>query len=238
MGKLKVISSNSSGNSYILQCGEESLILELGIPLKEITKTLSYNLSHINACIVTHIHADHAKYIPQAQSYGLPVYSCQEVADKYKNVTVLHLGEKVRIGGFAVQPIDVPHSCECYAYLIEHKEIGRLLFCTDCTLFKYKIRDLNHILIESNYSEEYLIDNMCEDVDIVSHFENHMELEDTIRAIKNNFSANLQNICLLHLSNTNSEPIYFKRRVQEEIGLNCIYIAEKGLEIELNNSEF
>lgn len=181
---------------------------------------------------------DHAKYIPQAQKHALPVYSCQEAADKYKGVTVLNLGEKAKIGGFEVQPIEVPHSCQCYAFLIENDEMGRMLFCTDCTKFGYRIKNLNHIFIEANWSEELLVSNLCNAVETRSHHEHHMELEDTIRALKNNYSPDLQTICLLHLSNTNGDPIYFKKRVQEVLGFENVYCAEKGLEVPLLKSEF
>ena len=67
----------------------------------------------------------------------MPVFSCKEVVDKYAGVTELKLGEAVMLGGFKVQPMEVPHSCQCYAYLIQHEEIGKLLFVTDCVRFNF-----------------------------------------------------------------------------------------------------
>ena len=86
------------------------------------------------------------------------------------------------LGGFKVQPMEVPHSCQCYAYLIQHEEVGKLLFITDCVRFNYKIKGINHVLIESNWCEEILINNLCNDVETRSHHEHHMELSDTIKA--------------------------------------------------------
>jgi phosphoribosyl 1,2-cyclic phosphodiesterase len=187
---------------------------------------------------VSHQHLDHAKCISNAKGHGLPVFSCQEVADKYNGVTVLELGKKAKIGGFTVQPIDAPHSCQCYAFLIEHEAMGRLLFCTDCERFGYRIKNLNHICIEANWCEEILINNLCDDVETRSHHEHHMELSDTIKALKNNYSPDLMTVGLLHLSNGNSDKKMFRQTVIDELGFDNVVIMNKGLTIPLQLSDF
>jgi phosphoribosyl 1,2-cyclic phosphodiesterase len=238
VSKIRVIGSNSNGNSYILECGNEKLLIELGVDFKQVLRALNYDLTNVHACLVSHKHTDHAKYIPSAKNHGLPVFSCQEVADKHDGVAVLELGKKTKIGGFTVQPIEVPHSCQCYAFLIEHEAMGRLLFCTDCERFGYRIKNLNHICIEANWDEDVLIDNMCDDIEIRSRFEHHMELNNTILALKTNYGVSLQTVCLVHLSSGNADPKKFKKRVVEELGFNNVCVCESGLEVELSNSEF
>lgn len=56
MATLKVLSSGSHGNCYLLQCKDETLILELGIKWDDILKGLNYDLSKIGGCLVTHQH--------------------------------------------------------------------------------------------------------------------------------------------------------------------------------------
>lgn len=238
MSKLITIGSGSSGNSYILECGNEKLLIELGVDFRQVLRALNYDLTNVCACLVSHQHLDHAKYIPSAKKHGLPVYSCQEVVDKYNDALVLELGKKTKIGSFTVQPIEVPHSCQCYAFLIEHEAMGRLLFCTDCERFGYRIKNLNHICIEANWDEEVLLDNMCDDIEIRSKFEHHMELNNTILTLKTNYGANLQTVCLVHLSSGNADPKKFKKRVVEELGFNNVWICESGLEVELSKEEF
>ena len=238
MSRLITIGSGSSGNSYILECEEDKLIIELGVDFAEILKTLCYNINDVVGCIVSHAHSDHSKSITHAIGHALPIYSCQEVVTKYKQVNLLELGKKTQIGGFKIQPIEVEHSCQCYAFLIEHNAIGRAFFCTDCKNFPYKIKNLNHIFIEANYDEELVIDNICKGMDVHSMYNSHMELQSTIRAIRNNFSPSLQTICLIHLSGGNAEPKLFQQIVKEEFGFDNVFIAEKGLEIPLQLSEF
>ena len=238
ISKITVVGSGSSGNAYILHCDNEKLIIELGVDFNDILKSLSHKIDDVVACLVTHGHLDHSKYITHAIAHALPIYSCEEVANKYKRVHLLKLGEKVQIGGFRVQPIEVPHSCQCYAYLIEHNAIGRMLFATDCKHFGYKIKNLNHIFIEANWDEELVVDALCRDEEIRSRYRNHMEIRSTLQALRNNFNSNLQNICLIHLSGGNSHPKMFKEMVRGSLGFDNVFIADKGIEIPLQLSEF
>lgn len=238
MAQLNVLSSGSHGNAYILECDNEQLLIELGIKWKDILKGLDYDLTKVQGCIASHHHSDHLKSIKNALKSGLSVYSCSEVQSIHQKAKVLEMGKKTLIGGFRVQPIPLEHSVQCYGFIIEHKECGKILFATDCKEFKYKVKNLHHILIECNYSEDVLIENMCDNVEMRSHHENHLELNDCVAAIKANYNANLQNVVLIHLSNNNSNEAVFVDTVKSAIGLNNVYVAKEGLNINLDKEEF
>ena len=54
---LKCINSGSSGNCYTLTSDSgETLILDCGIPIKEIKKGLNWNIRGIQGVIITHAH--------------------------------------------------------------------------------------------------------------------------------------------------------------------------------------
>jgi phosphoribosyl 1,2-cyclic phosphodiesterase len=239
MAILKVLSSGSHGNCYLLQCANETLILELGIKWGDILKGLNYNLGCVCGCLCSHLHSDHSRSIQNAISFGLSVYSCEEVANTYVGVETLNLKEKTRIGkGFIVQPIKLFHNVECYGFLIQHEEFGKMVFATDTNSVPYKFKGVQHWLLESNYDNDILIDNACNDVYSRSASENHLEINDTIEVLKRNYSSELQNVVLIHLSSGNSNEKDFKERVQQELGFDRVWIADKGLKIELNKSEF
>lgn len=237
MTRLQVIGSGSKGNAYILKCGNESLIIELGLPWKEIMSHLNYNIGDVVAAICSHEHQDHAnkETIKKAIFYGIDVYSCHDVSKTNKGVKELKKGQKTSIGGFKIQPIPLKHSCECYGFLIEHNDMGRLVFATDCSSFNYRIKDVNYWMIESNWSEEVLIDNFCNDDETRSRHEQHLEINDTIRALKENFSSSTNAIILLHLSDGNSDAELFKKKIIEELGFFNVYVAEKGLSLQLED---
>jgi hypothetical protein len=54
MVALRVVNSDSSGNGYILDCGSEQLIIELGCSWKDILSNLKYDLSKVAGCLVSH----------------------------------------------------------------------------------------------------------------------------------------------------------------------------------------
>lgn len=238
MPKLKVISSGSIGNGYILECDNETLLIECGMPFKDVLSNLN-DVTNVVGCVVSHSHGDHAKYIPQFQKYGISVYSNKDVCDKYKGVKLLPLKKKTKIGGFTIQPISVNHNVECYSFLIEHEDIGRMIFLTDLSDFPYKIKDLNLIMIEANYSNDVILSNGIDNNKwSVSQSENHLSIEQTIEILKNNYSTCLQQIILLHLSNGNSNAKEFVESVKFELGFNNVVVAESGLIVELNKEEF
>jgi phosphoribosyl 1,2-cyclic phosphodiesterase len=238
MAKLKILSSGSSGNAYILECNGERLLLELGIKWNDILIGLNYDLTNITACITTHAHLDHSKSVPNALKSGLSVYSCQDVANTYKGVKDLPVGVKTKIGGFKVQPLIVPHNTMCYAYIITHEEMGKLVFATDCADFRYKIRGVHHWLIECNHCEELMLEHALNNVYSMSASENHLEIKQTIDILKNNFCVDTQTIVLCHLSQGNADEKEFEQRVKNELAFSNVYVAKPNLEIELNKSEF
>lgn len=240
MAILNVISSGSQGNAYILESNGEKLLIELGVAWKDILKSLNYKINDVCGCLVSHKHTDHANKdtIKKVIQYGIPIYSCEEIREIDKHITNIKKGRKTLIGGFKIQPIPLKHSCECFGYLIETQDNQKIVFATDCCEFLYKIKNVNHWLIECNWSEDILIDNMCDNAEMRSRHEYHLELNDTIFALKENFSSSMNTVVLLHLSNGNSNEEMFKSRISEELGFFNVHIAEKGLKIELNPCEF
>ena len=56
MCRLITVGSGSSGNTYLLQCGDEILVLDAGKPFKEVKKALSFYIRPIVGVVVTHEH--------------------------------------------------------------------------------------------------------------------------------------------------------------------------------------
>ena len=134
-------------------------------------------------------------------------------------------------------PLLVEHNVQNFAYIITHDDFGTLAFCTDAFSFPYKVKGINHFLIEGNYSEDLIIDKLCRNETIRSHNEYHMEIGKTIDAIKRNINTELKNIVLIHLSDGQSDEKLFHKMVFDEVGIKPI-IADKGLTIEINKEDF
>ncbi len=55
--RLIVINSGSKGNGYILECVHESLIIEVGVNVKSILKSLNFEegIGKVRGCLVSHL---------------------------------------------------------------------------------------------------------------------------------------------------------------------------------------
>jgi len=238
---IKVLGSSSKGNEYILSVAGEVLLLEAGISLKEVKKALDFNLRNISGCLVTHEHGDHAKYVNKFIDSGIDVYSSKgtfEALGLKDHRTIEVESEKMyKIGNFKVMPFNTKHDCaEPFGYLINHKEIGNLLFATDTYYLEYTFPDLKNVLIECNYSEEIMTENINNGS--VNKFlanrvrKSHFGLENVIGFLEANDISKLDKIIIIHLSSLNSNEKQFVETIQKNTGITT-YAANTGKTFEL-----
>lgn len=244
--KIKVLGSGSKGNCYLLTNKKETLVIEAGLPFSEVKKFMNFNISSIVACISSHQHQDHAKYIGDYLKSGIKVLALPDVFESKgftnnsfcKEIDPMH-GYKV--GGFKILPLPVVHDVPCVGFIIEHEEIGRLLFVTDTMMLEYQLPRLNHIMLEANYDDailQYNIDNAIIPASMRERLlHSHMELQTTKEILRVNDISSVNEIILLHLSGNNSDAEQFKREVEEVSG-KPVYIAQKGLELTLTKEPY
>jgi len=237
---LKILSSSSKGNCYIIENEKSILILEAGIPLKDVLPNINFNISKIEGVLVSHKHGDHARYIPDYTFRSVTVYAPEETAKIYKTKIIRH--RKIfNLADFKIMPFELKHNAQCLGFLIQHPQTGKILFATDTYYMPYKFKGLNHILIEVNYSKKILNENISkESIPLIQYkrvLSSHMELETTKETLRANDLSTVVNIVLLHLSDENSNAELFKKEIESFAG-RPVYIADKGLEISLNKEGF
>ncbi len=249
--KLTVLNSNSKGNCYILQNKHEALVIECGVKFSEVKKALDFNISKVVAVLVSHEHGDHSKAIQNVLDAVIPCYTSMgtvnalldKEAVKGHRMPVMIANKKVlHLGNFKVMPFDVQHDCaEPYGFLIYHPETGYILFATDTYYVKYNFPNLSHIFIECNYSKEILQENYREGKIIRKVrdrvIQSHMSLDACKEFLRANDLSKVRNIMLLHLSGDNSDPVQFLEEIKASTGKR-VFIAKKGLELELNKDLF
>lgn len=238
---LQCLGSSSKGNCYLFKAHHETLVVEMGVPLIEIKKALQWRITGVVGCIVTHQHNDHAKYISELLANGIKVLALADVFDaqqvRYRTFcreAQPHHG--YIFGGFKVYAFDVDHDVPCLGYVIEHEEMGRLLFATDTMMLRYRFPRLNHIMIECNYCDKVLDERIAEGVTPPSMRERllttHMELQTCKGVLQANDLADVNEVVLLHLSDRHSDEQQFKAEVEAVCG-KPTYIANAGLTLEL-----
>lgn len=240
--KLEVLGSGSKGNCYILRpTSGKCLIIEAGVRWRDVKKAMHFDINAIEACIVSHSHGDHAGHVEEMLNACVTVGASAETfkAGGWGHKvfqTVIKPRENLRFGEFGVYAFDLRHDVPCLGFIITHKEMGRLAFVTDTMLLPYRLPNINHWLIEANYSDAILTENIEAGRVPASMRErllhSHMELETTVKALQANDMEGVKNIVLIHLSDANSYASVFKMRVEEATG-KPVSIASAGVEMDL-----
>ena len=243
--KLHILGSDSSGNCYLLISDSgKVLIIEAGLPLKEIKQALNFDLSNVIGCIVTHRHGDHFKYASEYMNTGIEVCASVETLDSVDyshRMRVITKQKKYNIGEFVVMPVEVKHDVHCFSFLIQHPESGLILFATDTMYLPYKFPGLNNLILECNYSQE-ILDSRLSDGETIAMVRNrvigsHMSLETAKDFLRANDLTGVNNIVLIHLSNGNSDAALFKTEIENLTAKN-VFVADKGMNIDFNRDPF
>ena len=146
-----------------------------------------------------------------------------------------------KVGGFGILPLPVVHDVPCVGFIIEHEEMGKLIFITDTMMLEYKLPKLNHIMLEANYADEILQHNIEGGIVPVSMrdrlLHSHMELQTAKEILRANDLSAVNEVILLHLSSNNSDAEQFQREVQETAG-KPVCIAKPGMEINLDKDPY
>lgn len=243
---LKTIATGSSGNSYTLMNDNEILLLDLGVSEKVIKKAIDFRISDVVGAVVSHVHADHSKAVKDFENMGIPVFS-------HKDMEIDFPGEHeerkhIRYGNFDINAFALTDmsgkfmhtnndgsECPCYGFLIEHEDMGKLLYITDTELVKWRFSGINHILISCNYQKKYISDSAKR-----NHvLRGHMELETVKNFINANKSNALRTIILCHLSQDSADPKKCLSEVQKVVGegVKCV-CAAAGETVELSQYSF
>lgn len=239
--KLIVINSNSAGNSYALDAGGEILLLEAGCKMADVKRAINFRLQDVVGCVVTHCHGDHAKYATEYAKFGVKVYCNDDVVNKkyfpFGMSYDVMSGKTYHIGSFSVTPFDVAHDVPCLGYLVRHKDMGVLLFATDTYKLPVTFKGVDHFLIEANYSDELLKQNVWKGSINKAQADrimlSHMSLEYTVNYLLSCDAKSAKTITLCHLSERNSDPDMFQKTVAGAFGVPT-FIAKKNLIVDLS----
>ena len=244
--KFFCLGSGSSGNCYYLGTSQYGILIDAGIGIRTIRKTLKeYGIAmeRITGVLITHDHADHIKTVGcLGDKLNIPVYTTEAIHDgivrsRYvdaKLQTTKRIIEKENpfsINDFHITAFDVPHdSIENVGYHIQFDEqtlvlltdIGRI---TD-TVRQYASR-ANHLIIESNYDDDmlrngryplFLKRRICSGM---GHLSNKLSGE----FIASIYNERMKNIWLCHLSQDNNHPDIAYKAVEEALSVNGVQVG-------------
>ncbi|WP_417444607.1 hypothetical protein [Joostella sp.] len=159
----------------------------------------------------------------------------------HHNSIEIQSGTSFSAGSFKIMPFDVKHDVPTVGFFINHPECGNTLFLTDTFYCPYTFKGLNNIIVESNFSRE-IIDRKVKAGASPEFLRNrilksHLSLEYCKELLQANDLSKVNNICLIHLSDSNSNEKQFQKEVAELTGKN-VSVANNGMEIEFNKEPF
>lgn len=236
---LKCLGSGSSGNCYLLSTETETLVLDCGLPIREIKKGLDWDISKVVGVLCSHIHSDHSKAVKDFENMGIPIFapyrSLEPMSFKDSSQVKAQAFDLTDKNGKFMHTNNDGSECPCYGFLLEHEDMGKLLYITDTELVKWRFSGINHILISCNYQKKYISDSAKR-----NHvLRGHMELETVKGFIKANKSNALRTVILCHLSGDSADPEECLSEVQKVVGegVECI-CAAAGECVELSQYPF
>ncbi len=230
---IQVLASGSRGNCYRISDGSTPLLLECGIPYKDVQRGLNFRVSEIAGCLISHEHQDHCKAVRNLTRAGVDCYMSKGTADVLglsgHRVKIIKALQQFSIGTWAILPFETVHDAtEPLGFLLASRNGEKLLFATDTAYIRYKFQGLTHIMIEANYQADILHENVNDGL-VVPEVrkrirQSHFDLNHLKEFFKANDLSQVREIWLLHLSGDNSDAGRFKREIQELTG-KPVYIA-------------
>lgn len=244
--KLHILGSNSLGNCYILETVSEALIIEAGVRMANVKKALKWQMRKVVGAVITHEHNDHSGYVTEMVASGVLVLALEDVFKSHKlagkpftKSIVPNKGYKV--GNFKIFAVLVKHDVPCLGYIIIHPEMGKLLFLTDTITLDVCVSGLNHIMIEANYADDIVEQNIASGAMPEAMrprlLNSHMEIEQTKAILAENDLSQVDNIVLIHLSDGNSDEERFVREVRQLTG-KPVYAANAGMTLDLSKQPY
>lgn len=235
MLKFMSLSSGSCGNCYFLSDGKAGLVIDAGVSLRRLKKTLTergFSLDSFQAVLVTHDHLDHIRHLGAwCKHLAKPVYAtavlhdalsahtftrdwiapCRRVLDDGQTLLKL-LPDLPEADCPVVRPFIVPHDAtQTVGYFITWHRI-RFFLMTDAgrvtdEALEYASQS-DSVVIESNYDMGMLIGGpYTHQLKMrICKGNGHLSNDECASAVRRIWHPGLRNIFLCHLSENNNTP--------------------------------
>lgn len=235
MVKFLCLGSGSSGNSYFLTTGATSILVDAGLSMRSLRKSLQTNgfdLADVKAVFVTHDHADHIKSVGNlANEMNIPIFATQKVhlginrnycvTSKLteNHVRIINKEEVVTFGEFTLKAFEVPHdSSDCVGYNIK---VDDVTFCliTDAgqvtPAIQENVSDANYLVLESNHDEEMLARGPYPAYlkGRIKSGRGHLSNRECANLLAEYATEKLRRVWLCHLSEENNHPELARKTV-------------------------
>ena len=230
--QIDVLASSSLGNAYIVSDGATSILLDAGIPYKELQVKSDFKTNEVAACFVSHCHVDHSRAIKDILKSAIDVYALQEtlsalnLSDHHRTHNIEAL-KPITINTFEIMAITMYHDCPCVGYMVYSKVTNeRLFFATDTYKITVNPQGIDYLILEINYQKE-IVNNLVNEGIMEANIRarllfSHFELSKALNWLKRIDKSRLKRIYIAHLSNGHSNAEEIKKAVIAETGVPTV----------------
>ncbi|MBT7632046.1 MAG: MBL fold metallo-hydrolase [Desulfobacula sp.] len=226
MINIKTIASGSSGNCYSINDGDTKIMIECGIPFKQIQEAFSFKLSKVSGCLISHSHKDHCKATKEISRAGINCYMSKKTGEEIgvtgHRIHTFKTKEIFKIGTFKILPFSLQHDVENHGFLLQSNNGDKLCYITDSFYCRYQFSGVKYYLIECNYQADKLEKNIKAGV-VPEAIRNritrsHFEIENVKEFFRANDCSKIRQIHLIHVSGNNGDKELFKAEIQALTG--------------------
>ena len=228
--------SGSSGNSLFVDTGKTKILVDCGTSFKKITTaltSLNYDISDIDAILVTHEHIDHVQSLGNAsKKFNIPVYTNLETFNAMpkqtekialNNQNIIEVGKEFTIGDLAINSFSIPHDAANPCGFNIYNNKSKLTVATDIGHMNNEIisniKNSSFVLLEANYDPEIL---KCSKYPYtlkqrISGPKGHLSNATAGKTIAELTKSDLKEVVLGHLSKENNFPELAYQTVIDEL---------------------
>lgn len=233
--RLTSLGSGSSGNAFLLQSQEATVLLDCGVGVRAINKALAA-CDPLSAVLISHEHGDHVRSLSRV----LSKHTCEVVASpgtfgaigRPEGARLMRAGERFEIGALTISFIGVSHdAAEPCGFFVESQDTS-IAILTDLGCVESQILDAlasaDAVVLEANYDEMMLSLGRYP-----AHLKRrirsaigHLSNEDCAAALAHSVRSTTTGVWLSHLSDKNNTP-----RVAEATAREALRAAGKDIPV-------
>ncbi len=235
--KVCSLSSGSSGNCIFVSSDNATVLIDAGIPLSRVERSLRVFSCPCDktSVIITHTHSDHISGVPSLTAkYKVPVYAhylSREIANKrdFDATCLKEFGDDdFCVGDLLISPFRVSHDVPCvgFSVLCGGKKVSVMTdlgYVTDKTIGG--VSDSDMVVIEANHDEELLKNNPHYPYYLKKRIlsdKGHLSNSACADAVVKLARSGVKQIMLAHLSRENNYPELAFSAVKDELTKNGI----------------
>ena len=196
------LGSGSSGNCYLLQSGETSILLDVGISMRSLKK-------HLKECDISLENDISAVFV-----------SCLKIQIPSNCVAYVEKGKTIEVGNFRITAFEVPHdSHDCVGYVVEADGV-RFCLITDVGHVTDTIREqvglANYLVLEANHDVNMLLMGKYSQYlkERISSDKGHLNNEQAALLLAEYATPQLRHVWLCHLSEENNHPVLARKTAE------------------------